>query len=151
MPKLALLLAFAALAFGIDRRPLKVEDVHQERRVADPQVSPDGKWVAYTLSTTDRRRGKVGYRHVDDQLGRCHRVRVTSSKESESSPRWSPDGKWLAFLSARADKEKGTQVWLLPRIGGEATQLTIVAGQRIGVLLVARLQAAAVAGRSKGR
>jgi len=49
-------------------------------------------------------------------------VRVTSSPKSESRPRFSPDGKWLAFLSAREGKR--TQVWLLPRCGGEAVKLT---------------------------
>jgi dipeptidyl aminopeptidase/acylaminoacyl peptidase len=47
---------------------------------------------------------------------------VTSSPKSESRPRFSPDGKWLAFLSAREGKR--TQVWLLPRCGGEAVKLT---------------------------
>jgi dipeptidyl aminopeptidase/acylaminoacyl peptidase len=47
---------------------------------------------------------------------------VTSNPKSESRPRFSPDGKWLAFLSAREGKR--TQVWLLPRSGGEAVKLT---------------------------
>ena len=128
MRKIALLLALAALAFGQQKRPLKVEDVHQERRVADPQVSPDGKWVAYTVNTVDVAAEKSDTDVWMVSWDGATRVQVTSSKEAENAPRWSPDGKWLAFLSARADKEKGTQVWLLPRIGGEATQITSITG-----------------------
>jgi Tol biopolymer transport system component len=127
MRRTSLLFFLAVLALA-ERRPLKVEDVHQERRAADPQVAPDGQWVAYTLSSTD-----LAAEKSDTDIwmaswdGSTH-LRVTSSKESESLPRWSPDGKWLAFVSARADKEKGAQVWLLPRIGGEAAQVTSVVG-----------------------
>lgn len=118
----------ATLLSAQDRRPLKVEDVHREQRVADPQVSPDGKWVAYTLASTDVAADKSDTDVWMASWDGATRVRVTTSKESESQPRWSPDGKWLAFVSARADKEKGGQVWLLPRVGGEAEQLTTVTG-----------------------
>ncbi len=128
MRKVAVLLAFGLLAFTQERRTLKVEDVHQERRVSDPQVSPDGKWVAYTVSTTDAAADKSDTDVWMSSWDGATRTRLTTSKESESSPRWSPDGKWLAFTSSRADKEKGSQVWLLPRGGGEATQLTQVEG-----------------------
>ena len=57
---------------------------------------------------------------------------VTSSNDSESSPRWSPDGKYLSFTSSRPGKAKGNQVWLLPRAGGEAMQLTDVKGRLQG-------------------
>jgi dipeptidyl aminopeptidase/acylaminoacyl peptidase len=128
MRKTALLFVLAALASGQQKRPLKVADVHQERRVSDPQVSPDGRWVAYTVSTVDAAADKADTDVWMASWDGATHVRVTSSKEAETAPRWSPDGKWLAFLSSRADKEKGTQVWLLPRIGGEATQLTAVTG-----------------------
>jgi dipeptidyl aminopeptidase/acylaminoacyl peptidase len=128
MRTLSLLLALASLALAQTPRNLKVEDVHQQRSVSDPQVSPDGKWVAYTLSTVDVAGDKSDTDVWMVSWDGTVRSQATSSKEAETSPRWSPDGKWLAFLSARADKEKGSQVWLLPRIGGEATQLTQVEG-----------------------
>ena len=59
-------------------------------------------------------------------------LRLTSSPEAEGTPRWSPDGKYLAFLSARPGKAKGNQVWLLPREGGEAEQLSDVKGRLQG-------------------
>jgi dipeptidyl aminopeptidase/acylaminoacyl peptidase len=123
-----ILLLASALVFAQSRRPLKVEDVHSQRTVADPRVSPDGKWVAYTVSTVDVAGDKSDTDVWMASWDGAQRIQVTSSKEGESSPLWSPDGRWLAFLSARADKEKGSQVWLLPRAGGEAAQLTHVEG-----------------------
>jgi dipeptidyl aminopeptidase/acylaminoacyl peptidase len=128
MRKLAVFLAAAVLAMGQTRRPLKVDDVNLIRSVSDPQVSPEGKWVAYTVSTIDAQADKSDTDVWMVSWEGATRTRVTSSKESETAPRWSPDGQWLSFLSARADREKGSQVWLLPRSGGEATQLTHVEG-----------------------
>jgi len=122
------LLLTAGFAFGQERRPLKVEDVHSVRGVADPQVSPDGQWVAYTVSTPDREGDKSDTDVWMVRWDGSERRRLTSSKEAENAPRWSPDGRWLAFLSSRADREKGAQVWLLPRAGGEAAQLTRLEG-----------------------
>lgn len=129
MRKLVFAAVFVSVAvFAQSRRPLKVEDVHLTRNVSDPQVSPDGRWVAYTVNSIDVAGDKSDADVWMVSWDGSQRIQVTSSKESETSPRWSPDGRWLAFLSARADREKGSQVWLLPRIGGEAAQLTNVEG-----------------------
>lgn len=93
--------------------------------VSDPEVSPDGKWVAYTLSTIDTTADKrltdiwmVNWDGTQD-------IRLTYANEnSASAPRWSPDGKYLSFTSDRPGKAKGSQVWVLDRRGGEAHQLT---------------------------
>src|SRR5881392_410663 len=106
-----------------ERRPLALSDVAKQRGVADPQVSPDGRWIAYTVSTIDAEKDKrdtdvwmIGWDGVD-------RVRLTSlADSSESKPRWSPDGRYLAFIAKRGDddeKKLGSQVWLLDRRGGE--------------------------------
>jgi dipeptidyl aminopeptidase/acylaminoacyl peptidase len=124
---LLLLAALAAIA-PAQTRPLSLDDLHKLRTVADPQVSPDGKWVAYTVESAnleDDKEEKHIWMAAWDGSGR---VQLTVSKESESAPRWSPDGKWLGFVSDRTAKEKGEQVWLLPRVGGEAAQLTNIEG-----------------------
>jgi dipeptidyl aminopeptidase/acylaminoacyl peptidase len=126
MRSIAFLLPLASLVFA--QRPLKVEDVHEIRNVSDPQVSPDGAWVAYVLSTIDKAADKSDSDVWMVSWDGAQNLRLTTSKEGESSPRWSPDGKWLAFTSSRGGAEAGSQVWLLPRAGGEAQQLTSFKG-----------------------
>ena len=110
------------------KRPLKAEDIFRMLQVRDPHVSPDGKFVAYTVTSIDRDADKrvnavwmVNWEGTED-------VQLTFGEKSASTPRWSPDGKYLAFLSARAPDDK-TQVWVLDRRGGEARQLTNVKGE----------------------
>jgi dipeptidyl aminopeptidase/acylaminoacyl peptidase len=105
------------------KRPIALDDMYRMQQVANPQVSPDGKWIAYTVTSIDREADKrrtaiwmVNWDGTQD-------VRLTYGDASASSPRWSPDGKYLAFLSAREEGGK-TQVWLLDRRGGDAHALT---------------------------
>ena len=105
------------------QRPLNAEDVYNVRDVRDPQRSPDGKWVAYTVTTahkdTDKNNTDVWMVSWDG----ARQIQLTSTPDGESSPRWSPDGKYLSFVSSRQGS-KGGQVWLMNRTGGEAIKLT---------------------------
>ena len=107
-------------------RLVTVADLFRLRDVADPQLSPDGAWVAYTVtradSAEDKQPGAVWMTSWDGS----RTLRLTNSKEGESAPRWSPDGRWLAFLSSREDEH--TQLWLLDRSGGEGRKLTSFGG-----------------------
>ncbi len=126
------LLAAISLNAQSPRRPIAVDDLSKMKAVGDPQVSPDGKWVAYTVGTVDAEKDK---RDTDIWMvswDGAEQIRLTSTTDSsESSPRWSPDNKYLAFLTTRGDesqKKQGAQVWLLNRAGGEAQELTSVKG-----------------------
>jgi len=130
---LLLILALAnSLAAQTARRPMKLDDLTRFRNVSDPQISPDGQWVAYTVSTTDTKDDKssshIWMLNIDGSNDR----QITFSNESESSPRWSPDGKYISFTSSRPGKARGNQVWLLDRNGGEAMQLTEIKGRLQG-------------------
>ncbi len=103
-------------------RATTVDDVFEIRDVQDPQITADGKWVAYTVSTMSLKEDKTETRIWMAPLPGGDAVVMTAPKESSSHPRWSADGKYLAFLSKRGEGK--TQVWLLNRMGGEAQQLT---------------------------
>jgi dipeptidyl aminopeptidase/acylaminoacyl peptidase len=121
-------LPLAPFARPQSKRPVAIDDIYRTQQVANPQCSPDGKWVAYTLTVTDRdadkRRTSIWMVNWDG----THDVQLTNGLDGDSSPRWSPDGNYLAFLSARPAGAK-KQIWLLDRLGGEARQLTNVSGE----------------------
>ena len=102
-------------------KPLSAETFLELRTVQDPQFSPDGTRVAFTVS--DRWKADKQTRHIwlyDVAAKQLHQL--TFSQKSESSPRWSPDGKSLAFLSDREGDHQ--QIYLLRMEGGEASALT---------------------------
>jgi dipeptidyl aminopeptidase/acylaminoacyl peptidase len=109
---------------------LTPDDLVKMARVGAPVVSPDGAWVAYTVSRIDPRDDKnlnqlwmVSWDGKQD-------LKLTFSKDGVGDPQWSPDGRWLSFTTGReaegAGAAKGEQVWVMDRRGGEAQQLTNV-------------------------
>jgi dipeptidyl aminopeptidase/acylaminoacyl peptidase len=115
-----LLPARAASATG---RPMTVDDLFKFKRVADPQISPDGKSVVYTLTTVDLAGNKttsaLWLAPVDGGRPRA----FTTAGKKDSHPRWSPDGRRILFESNRAGD---TQLWVIDLHGGEARQLTSI-------------------------
>src|SRR5687768_1803551 len=128
---LILSLSYAHIA-QTARRPLKLDDMTRFRNVSDPQLSPDGQWVAYTVSTIDAKDDKSTSHIWMVNIDGSNNRQITFSNESESSPRFSPDGKYLSFTSSRRGKTRGNQVWLLNRSGGEAMQLSELKGRLQG-------------------
>jgi dipeptidyl aminopeptidase/acylaminoacyl peptidase len=113
----------AAAAPGRGQRLLTAGDLLQLGKVADPRLSPEGSWVAYTVETLDRKQDKATADVYMVPLAGGTAIRLTAPAEKPAaSPRFSPDGRWLAFLSAREGRH--AQVWLLYRRGGEAQRLT---------------------------
>jgi dipeptidyl aminopeptidase/acylaminoacyl peptidase len=107
--------------FVFAAEPFSVADLLNLRRVQDPEVSPDGKWVAYAVREPRLSENKfVSHIWIVPAEGGAPK-QMTSHEKGESRPKWSPDGKTIAFLSTRGGSQ---QVWLLPLEGGEARQLT---------------------------
>ena len=119
---LALLAAPAPSAPAASTRALRPDDIFALKEVGDPEISPEGKWVAFTVTTMDAKEDETDTDIYMAPFAGGPALRLTASRKAEKSPRWSPDGKWLAFLSAREGKK--TQVWLMSRDGGEAVKLT---------------------------
>lgn len=105
-----------------------MDDYFRIREVGDAQISPEGKWVAYTVKTHRQKE--------DDSVeriwmiaagGGVDAIPLTGDGSCSSHPRWSPDGKYLAFLRERGACDGGKQVWLMNREGGEPERLTEMA------------------------
>jgi dipeptidyl aminopeptidase/acylaminoacyl peptidase len=117
-------LLIALLSFGQEaqKRKLQPGDIYKMKTVSNPVVSPEGQWVAYTVTSVDSAKDKsnsdVWMVSLDGQT-----IQLTNSPDGESSPQWSPDGKYLSFVSSRFGLKK-SQIWLMDRKGGEAKKLT---------------------------
>ena len=112
---------FVVPAHAADTHPFGVRDMWEMKRISDPQVSPDGKWVLFTLRTTDFEANKgrtdlwvVG---VDGKGLR----QLTNDPAADTGGRWSADGKSIYFTSTRS---KSSQIWKLSPSGGEPAQVT---------------------------
>jgi len=103
-------------------RSITIDDYFQIRDVSQPELSPDGQWVAYTVRTRMLKEDKNEQRLWMISTHGGDPIPMTADGVSSSHSRWSPDGKYLAFLSARNAGK--AQVWLLNRLGGEAVRLT---------------------------
>jgi len=130
--------AIASLAFGFSfcshaqeaapkpasatHRNITIDDYFQIRDVAQPELSPDGQWVAYSVRTRMLKEDKNEQRLWMVSTKGGDAIPLTAEGVSSSHPRWSSDGKYLVFLSARNGGKN--QVWLLDRRGGEAQKLT---------------------------
>lgn len=112
---------------------LTIEDMLAMERVSSPEVSPDGKWVAFVVRETDMdaNRGRTDLWLASADGGSV--TRLTTSPESDSDPVWSRDGRWVYFASSRSGSE---QVWRIHPNGGEAEQVTKLAVDINGFKLV---------------
>ncbi|MFC2168588.1 S9 family peptidase [Acidobacteriota bacterium] len=119
-----ILLICGFLAGESTQRYLTIEDYFKLKRVSNPQISPEGGWLAYTISETDLEKDKSETRIWMKPTAGGDSIPMTGKGLSAGSPRWSPDGKYLSFSAAR--NEGKSQVWVLDRRGGEARQLTEV-------------------------
>lgn len=123
MKKIYLLLILSYAISATAQRGLIPSDIYSFSNLSDPQVSPDGKWIAYVLSTPDSAKDKSDTDIWMISWDGKESVKLTASKEGESRPRWTPDGKYLSFISSRYET-KSSQIWRMDRRGGEAEKLT---------------------------
>jgi len=107
------------------RRPLTPDDYYNTQIVSEPQVSPDGKWVAYVVSTNDRDADESRSAIWMVSWEGTQQVQLTNPGHDISSPRWSRDSRYLSYLNTPAGTDK-SQIMLFDRRGGEARALTTV-------------------------
>src|SRR5712675_2122239 len=123
-------LTLAALALGsvaalsaqnAPRIAPTVDQILSLKRAGSPEISPDGRWAAYTVRETnwDDNAYETEIWLADATSGATRQL--TNAKKSSQSPAWSPDGSKLAFSSDRTDKR---QIYVINPRGGEAEALT---------------------------
>ncbi|MGB6483618.1 MAG: S9 family peptidase [Candidatus Acidiferrales bacterium] len=108
-----------------------IEQAMEMKNASNPQISPDGRFVAYELTHTDWDENAFVQQIWISVPATGQAYPLTEGNKSSTDPTWSPDGKWLAFLSAREsslpDAKKDTaQIYLISPNGGEARQITNV-------------------------
>ena len=109
-----LLVTTAAIA---QTRTYTIEDLLKVRRVADPQVSPDGTRVAFTIGDVNYDANRVVNQIYVVSIDGGNPKQLTNGQSSSSAPRWSPDGKKMAFTT-------GGQVWTMDSDGDHKDQVT---------------------------
>ena len=111
------LLLVASAATLAQTRTYTVEDLMKVKRVSDPQVSPDGRWVAFTIGDVNFEANRTITQIYVTPIGGGELKRLTDGDRSSSSPRWSPDGKKIAFTTA-------SQIWTMDSDGDHKEQVT---------------------------
>lgn len=116
-----ILFAVASLLGYAQKRAFEIEDLYKLNYVSDPQLSPDNKYIAYTLASYNLSKGKsntdIYLMNINDRAVR----QLTHFNGADYQPRFSPDEKWLAFISTRSGN---SQIHLLPLGGGESKKIT---------------------------
>jgi dipeptidyl aminopeptidase/acylaminoacyl peptidase len=120
---LLLTLLTVPLAFAQQKRAITFDDLIGFGRVSDPQVSPDGKTVAFVVTTYDKAENTSNSNIFLVQIDGSDVRQLTDAKKTNNTPRWMPDGKSIAFVSTR-DGE--SQIWVISVTGGEAAKVTSI-------------------------
>lgn len=110
------LFALSVLALGQEKR-FTIDNLLKVRRVSDPQVSPDGRMVAFNIGDVKFDDNRIVNQIYVAPIGGGEPKQLTSGGSSASSPRWSPDGKSIAYVT-------DSQIWVMEADGSDKEQLT---------------------------
>lgn len=124
-PKPLLKAAILALVFGASAfcparataagRPITVEDFLSMHRLSDPEISPDGRWIAYVVADPSVPENATHSQIWVVPVTGGEPRKLTNGPRHDVRPRWSPDGRWLLFVS---DRSGSPQLWVMPTSGG---------------------------------
>jgi dipeptidyl aminopeptidase/acylaminoacyl peptidase len=126
------LFIFTITAYAQPKRAITFDDLISFGRVTDPQISPDGKTIAFVITYQLKEENKEisNIFLVPASGGKMHQL--TNAKGKNNNPRWMPDGKIIAFISSR---DGGSQIWTIPVAGGEAQKISNIATETDGLII----------------
>jgi dipeptidyl aminopeptidase/acylaminoacyl peptidase len=123
---------FTIITYAQPKRAITIEDLLSFGRVTNPQISPDGKTIAfvvtYQLKEENTSTSNIYLVPVADGEIR----QFTNAKGQNDNPRWMPDGKKIAFISSRDGK---SQIWTIPVTGGEANKVSHIATEAADLII----------------
>jgi dipeptidyl aminopeptidase/acylaminoacyl peptidase len=121
MKRIFAILSFLAIVSFVShaQRPFNFDDMMRVRRVSDPQLSPDGRLLAFVIGDVDKNANRVINQIYTIPAANPNTIpkQLTTGTASSSAPRWSPDGRSIAYTT-------GGQVWTMDADGGAKRQLT---------------------------
>ncbi len=123
---------FTILAYAQPKRAITFDDLISFGRVSDPQISPDGKTVAFVVTWQLKEENKSTSNIYLVSVTGGDARQLTNAKDGNNSPRWMPDGKTIAFISTR---DGGSQIWTIPVNGGEAKKVSHIATEVSGLIV----------------
>jgi len=123
--------ALACVCLAQAQRPFDVQAMLQIARVSDPQLSPDGRTVAFTVQTVDLDKNTKPAQIWTVPADGGAAVQITHDGTHNERPRWSPDSTRIAFVSNRSGS---SQIWIMNADGSQPKQITAVATEADGVL-----------------
>ncbi len=114
------------------KRPFDVDALLRLKRISEPQISPDGKLVAFTVQTVDVAQNTKPRQIWTVPLDGSGTPRQLTREGNNDRARWHPDGKKILFISTRSG---GSQVWSMDREGNSPEQITKLSTEATGVLV----------------
>jgi dipeptidyl aminopeptidase/acylaminoacyl peptidase len=127
---IVVLLACASMGLA-QKKAFDVNAMMELKRISDPQLSPDGKWVTFTVQSIDVAANKKPLQIWIVPMDGGAPKQITREGEANQRARWSPDSKRIAYVSDRGGSQ---QIWMMDPDGGNAKQITSLSTEADGVI-----------------